>query len=132
MIVWTRISVVIFALFSTRDFPTLQGMLKQVFAFTNLPFVGVWFGVGFVFASLVFAISVVSVPMMLDRNSDTMTAIFASVRALLDNPGPLYLRAGLIVVIIGASLVSGMVAPVLTAPLIGHATWHAYRDMVAN
>ena len=67
MIVWARVSVVIFALFSTRDFPTLQGVPRQIFAFTNLPFVGVWFGVGFVFASLVFAISVVSVPLMLDR-----------------------------------------------------------------
>lgn len=130
MIVWARVSIVIFALFSTRDFPTLQGVLKQVFAFSNLPFVGVWFGVGFVFASLVFAISVVSVPMMLDRDSDTMMAVFTSVRALWTNPLPLYLWAALIVAIIGASLVSGMVGLVVTAPLIGHATWHAYRDLV--
>ena len=132
MIVWARVSVVIFALFSTRDFPTLQGVLKQIFAFTNLPFVGVWFGVGFVFASLVFAISVVSAPLMLDRNTDTMVSIFASVRALWMNPGPLYLWATLIVAIIGASLVFGMFALVLTAPLVGHATWHAYRDLIAD
>jgi uncharacterized membrane protein len=131
MIVWARVSVVIFALFSTRDFPTLQGVLKQIFAFTNLPFVGVWFGVGFVFASLVFAVSVVSVPMMLDRNSDTMMSIFASVKALWTNPGPLYLWAALIVLIIGASLALGMVALVVTAPLVGHATWHAYRDLIS-
>ena len=131
MIVWARVSVVIFALFSTRDLPTLQGVLKQIFALSNLPFVGVWFGVGFVFASLVFAVSVVSVPMMLDRNSDTMMSIFASVKALWTNPGPLYLWAALIVVIIGASLALGMVALVVTAPLVGHATWHAYRDLIS-
>ena len=131
MIVWARVSVVIFALFSTRDLPTLQGVLKQIFALSNLPFVGVWFGVGFVFASLVFAVSVVSVPMMLDRNSDTMMSIFASVKALWTNPGPLYLWAALIVLIIGASLVLGMVALVVTAPLVGHATWHAYRDLIS-
>jgi uncharacterized membrane protein len=130
MIVWARVSVVIFALFSARDFPTLQGVLKQIFAATNLPFVGVWFGVGFVFASLVFAVSVVSVPMMLDRNSDTMMSIFASVKVLWTNPGPLYLWAALIVLIIGASLVLGMIPLVVTAPLIGHATWHAYRDLI--
>jgi uncharacterized membrane protein len=130
MIVWARVSVVIFALFSTRDFPTLQGVLKQIFAFSNLPFVGVWFGVGFVFASLVFAVSVVSVPMLLDRDSDTMMSIFGSVRALWANPGPLYLWAALIVAIVGASLLSGMVPLVLTAPLVGHATWHAYRDLI--
>lgn len=132
MIVWARVSVVIFALFSTRDFPTLQGVLKQIFSFTNLPFVGVWFGVGFVFASLVFAVSVVSAPLMLDRNTDTMVSIFASVRALWMNPGPLYLWAALIVAIIGSSLVFGMFALVLTAPLVGHATWHAYRDLIAD
>jgi uncharacterized membrane protein len=131
MIVWARVSVVIFALFSTRDFPTLQGVLKQIFALTNLPFVGVWLGVGFVFASLVFAISVVSVPLMLDRDSDTMMSVFASVQALWANPGPLYLWAALIVAIIGASLAFGMVALVITAPLVGHATWHAYRDLIA-
>ena len=131
MIVWARVSVVIFALFSTRDLPTLQGVLKQIFALSNLPFVGVWFGVGFVFASLVFAVSVVSVPMMLDRNSDTMMSIFASVKALWTNPGPLYLWAALIVLIIGASLALGMVALVVTAPLVGHATWHAYRDLIS-
>lgn len=130
MIVWARVSVVIFALFSARDFPTLQGVIAQIFAFSNLPFVAAWFGVGFVFATLVFAISVVSVPMLLDRNSDTMMSIFASVRALWVNPGALYLWAALIVAIIGASLVFGMVALVITAPLVGHATWHAYRDLV--
>jgi uncharacterized membrane protein len=132
MIVWARVSVVIFALFSTRDFPTLQGVLKQIFSLSNLPFVGVWFGAGFVFASLVFAISVVSVPMLLDRNSDTMMSIFASVRALWLNPLPVYLWAFLIVIIIGASLLSGMVALLVTAPLIGHATWHAYDDLIGR
>jgi len=132
MIVWARVSVVIFALFSTRDFPTLQGVLTQIFALTNLPFVAVWFGVGFVFASLVFAVSVVSAPLMLDRNTDTMVSIFASVRALWMNPGPLYLWAALIVAIIGGSLVFGMFSLVLTAPLVGHATWHAYRDLIAD
>jgi uncharacterized membrane protein len=132
MIVWARVSIVIFALFSTRDFPTLQGVLKVIFSLTNLPFVTVWFGVGLVFASLVFAISVVSVPMMLDRNSDTMMAIFTSVRALWANPVPAYLWAALIVIIVGASLLSGMVALVVTGPLVGHATWHAYDELVGN
>ena len=121
MIAWARVSVVIFALFSTRDYPTLQGVLKQIFAFTNLPFVEVWCGVGFVFASLVFAVSVVSAPLMLDRNTDTMMSIFASVRALWMNSGTLTLWDALIAAIIGASLVYGMFTLVLTAHLMGMA-----------
>lgn len=132
MIVWARVSVVIFALFSTAPLPTLQGALLQIFSSTNLPFLLVWIAVGFVFASVVFAISVVSVPLMLDRNADTMMAVFSSVRALWRNPGPLYLWAGLIVLLIGTSLLLGFVPLLLTAPLVGHASWHAYRELVAE
>jgi len=130
MIVWARVSIVIFALFSTTDFPTLQGVVLQVVSLENVEFVLVWGGVGFVFASLVFAISVVSIPLLLDRRTDTMIAIFTSVRALLANPGPVYLWAALIVVFIGLSLLLWMWPLVITAPLIGHATWHAYRDLI--
>jgi len=131
MVVWARVSVVIFALFSTRDFPTMQGMIFQIFSMTNTPFVIAWFGVGFIFASIAFAISVVSVPLMLDRNTDTMIALFTSVRALWTNTVPLYLWAALIVALVGASLLLSFIPLLLTAPLVGHATWHAYRDLVA-
>lgn len=132
MVVWARVSVIIFALFSTADFPTLQGVLSQLFSFANLPFVIVWFGVGFVFASIAFGISVVSVPLMLDRKTDTMMALFCSVRALWMNAGPLYLWAALIALLIGASLLMSFVPLLVTAPLIGHATWHAYRELVGE
>lgn len=132
MIVWARVSIVIFALFSNTDFPTLHGVLQQVFSVSNLPFVIVWFGAGFVFASIVFAISVVSVPLMLDRRADTMIALFTSARALWTNPVPLYLWAALIVLLIAASLLLSFIPLVLTAPLVGHATWHAYRDLVGE
>ncbi len=130
MIVWARVSVVTFALFSNTDFPTMQGVIRQIFSFENPEFLLVWVGVGFVFATLVFAISVVSVPMMLDRRIDTMLSIFTSVRALFTNAAPLSLWAALIVLLIGASLLLWFVPLVLTAPLVGHATWHAYRDLV--
>ena len=130
MIVWARVSVVIFALFSHTGFPTMRGMVRQILDLSNLEFLLVWAGVGFVFATLAFSISVVSIPLMLDRRTDTMMAIFSSVRALFTNPVPIYLWAALIVLIIGASLVFWFGLLIVTAPLIGHATWHAYRDLV--
>lgn len=119
-----------FALFSTTDFPTLQRIVGQIFSLDNPEFLLAWAGVGFVFASIAFAISVVSVPLMLDRHGDTMLSIFSSARALLANPGPVYLWALLIVVLIGASLAAGFVPLIVTAPIVGHATWHAYRDLI--
>jgi uncharacterized membrane protein len=86
--------------------------------------------VGAVFAVLAFALSVVSMPMMIDRPCDTMEAIFHSVRALWLNPGVMLLWALLIVFLIGTSLAFFLPLLAITAPLIGHATWHAYKDLL--
>jgi uncharacterized membrane protein len=130
MFLWARVSFVIFALVSTTDFPTLQTIVAQIVTLSNLSFLLVWGGVGFVFATLAFAISVVSIPLMLDRRADTMMSIFASVQALFANPLPVYIWGALIVLLIGASLLFWMWPLVITAPVIGHATWHAYRDLI--
>lgn len=131
MIVWARVSLVVFALFSNTTFPSLQGILGDIFAFSNPAFVLVWLGVGFVFASFVFAIGVISVPLMLDRKSDIFIAVICSVRALLSNPKAMYTWAVMVVVIIGASLLLGLLPLLVTAPLVGHATWHAYRALIS-
>jgi hypothetical protein len=73
---------------------------------------------------------VVSVPMMLDRGTDTIVAALTSVRALFGNPGPLLLWATLIVLIVGLGFATLFIGLVIAVPLIGHATWHAYRDTV--
>jgi uncharacterized membrane protein len=78
----------------------------------------------------VFAVSVVSVPMMLDRGTDTVVAALTSVRALFANFVPLTVWALLIVVLVGAGFASFFLGLVIAVPLIGHATWHAYRELV--
>ncbi|MFK7966626.1 MAG: DUF2189 domain-containing protein [Burkholderiaceae bacterium] len=128
MIVWARVSLIIFALFSTTDFPTLQTILSTVFSADNIGFLAIWALVGFVFASAIFAIGAVSAPMMLDRKSDTMSAIFASAQCLYRSPRAMFTWAAAIVIIIGASLLLGFVPLLITAPLIGHATWRAYKS----
>jgi len=132
MIVWARVSLVLFALSSTTSFPTLKGVLQQIFSIHNPQFLFLWGGVGFVFASIVFALGVIAAPMMLDRRSDTMAAVFSSVRSVHANPKPLYLWAAIVVAVIGLSMAAGFLPLLITAPLIGHATWHAYRDLVAK
>ena len=132
MIVWTRVSVVLFALFASHVYPTVQSMLDQIISLQNIEFILVWMGVGFVFASLVFAVSVVSVPLLLDRGVDTLEAVFASARALWANPGTCLVWGLSIVILVGSSLVLFMPLMVITAPLVGHATWHAYRELVGT
>jgi uncharacterized membrane protein len=130
MLVWARASLVTFALFFSRGLPTLTDFVAQVVSIRHVDFLLTYIGVGGFFAALVYAISAVSVPMMLDRSSDSIRACFASVRALHDNPGPMLLWAALIVLLIGIGFATAFVGLVITAPLVGHATWHAYRAAV--
>ena len=89
-------------------------------------------GAGFLFAVLTLAISVVSFPLLLDRDVGLDTAIWASVRAVAANPGPMALW-GLIVafgLVIGSMpLFLGLV---VVMPVLGHATWHLYRKAIAR
>jgi len=130
MLIWARASLVTFALFFSSGMPSLDSFLERVVSPEHWDFVVTYFAVGGVFAAIVFAVSVVSVPMMLDRGTDTVVAALTSVRALFENPGPLILWAVLIVVVIGLGFATLFVGLVVAAPLIGHATWHAYRDLV--
>ena len=132
MVVWARVSVVLFALFAAHDYPTLQSMLSQIVSERNIEFLLVWLGVGAVFASLVFAMSVVSVPLLLDRGADTLEAVFTSARALWANPMTCLVWGLLIVALIGTSLFVFMPLLVITAPWVGHATWRAYKGLVAD
>lgn len=87
-------------------------------------------GVGFLFAVVALAISVVSFPLMVDRDIGLDSAVKTSVRAVLANPGPMA-GWGLIV---AAMLVVGsiplFVGLIVVIPVLGHATWHLYGKMV--
>jgi uncharacterized membrane protein len=87
-------------------------------------------GVGFLFALLVLAISVVSFPLLLDRDVGLRTAVMTSVRAVLTNPGPMAVW-GLIVangLVLGSIPV--LLGLIIVMPVLGHATWHLYRKVV--
>ncbi len=85
LLVWARASLVVFALFYTGEMPTVAGFLQQLISPENLEFLFAYFCVGGFFAVLTFAISVVSVPMMLDRNTDGIVAVLTSLKAFAAN-----------------------------------------------
>jgi uncharacterized membrane protein len=87
-------------------------------------------GVGFLFALLVLAISVVSFPLLLDRDVGLDAAVWTSIRAVATNPGPMAFW-GLIVaggLVIGS--IPAFLGLIIVMPVLGHATWHLYRKMV--
>lgn len=129
-LVWARASLVIFALFYQGGMPTLESFAAQIMKFDNIEFLLAYVVVGGFFALLVFAFSVVSIPMMLDRNQDTVTAMLGSFLALARNLPLMLIWAALIVLAAIIGFATAFVGLVFTMPLVGHATWHAYRALI--
>lgn len=86
--------------------------------------------VGGLLAAVVFARSVVSVPMIIDRGSDAASAIRTSLRVTLADWPALIVWAALIVALVAVGFLTFLVGMVVVFPILGHATWHAYCELV--
>jgi len=129
-LVWARASLVIFALFYQGGIPTLGSFMRQILKFDNIEFLLAYLVVGGIFAGLVFAVSVVSIPMMLERNKDTVTAMLASFLALVRNLPMMLIWGALVVLLTAIGIATAFLGLIITMPLVGHATWHAYRALI--
>lgn len=87
---------------------------------------------GALIAFSVFSYSVISIPMLFDRNIDFVTAMITSVRFVIHNRGVMALYCLFIAILIALSLLSGFVGLIVTLPVLGHTTWHLYRRGVAS
>lgn len=130
MLIWARASVVIFALFYDGGLPTFAGVVRAVLAFEQPLFALTYLAVGGFFASFVFVISVIAVPLMLDRRTDAITAAIASLLACGRNPLTLLAWGATIVVLVGLGIATLFAGLIVVMPLVGHATWHAYRALI--
>lgn len=90
-----------------------------------------WLGLGALLAAPVFASSVVAIPMLMDRRIGILGAVFTSWRAVLENPAPLALWAVLLTGLTVLGMLTAMLGLVVVVPWLAHASWHAYRDLVA-
>jgi uncharacterized membrane protein len=129
-LLWGRASLVVFAVFFNTGMPSTTGVIQAIFNPENLEFVLVYLAVGSVFAALVYGTAVVSIPMILDRDTDAISAVITSVRVVFSNPGVMMVWGLLITVLVMLALVPGGLGLLLVGPLLGHASWHAYRGSV--
>lgn len=129
-LLWGRASLVVFAVFFNTGMPSTAGVLQAVFNPENWEFVAVYAAVGGVFAALVFATSVVSIPMILDRDTDAISASLTSLQVFFNNLPVMLLWGFLITVMVGIALLPWGLGLLLIGPWLGHATWHAYRGSV--
>lgn len=132
LMIWARASIVIFALFYDGGLPTLAEVVYQAVTLTQVEFTLIYFGVGAIFAVFIYAFAVIGVPLMLDRQTDAITAGLTSILAVVSNPVPFALWA-LIIGLLGAlGMATLFLGLTLAIPLLGHATWHAYRDVIGR
>ena len=87
-------------------------------------------GIGLLFAILAFTISVVSIPMLVDRNVSLPTAVETSVRAVIENPKTMALWGAIVAAGLALGAVPFLIGLAVVFPLLGHSTWHLYRAVV--
>ena len=129
MLLWMRAAVLLYALFfGLRPFPGIDNIVPMLFTTPiGLSLLGVGTVIGGLFAAFAFAISAFSIPMLLEERRDAFTAMGMSM-ALVWNNLPVMLAWGTLVLgLFLLSLATGLLGMILVFPLLGHATWHAYR-----
>jgi uncharacterized membrane protein len=132
-LVWMRLATLNYAVFAYGDYTPLA----QFVAFTlkteqGLTMLVVGTLVGGALAAFVYAISVISVPLLLRHDVDVLTAMWISAQTVVHHPGPMLLWAWLIAVLTAIGLATMFLGLIVVFPLIGHATWHAYRTIVTG
>lgn len=131
LIGWERISAIMFALFYRGEVSNVTNFFSGILeSGTNLYFVAAYVLVGAVLALIVFSLTAIAIPLVMDRESDTVTAAMTSLRAVQVNFDTMLLWAVMIVILTGIGFASMMIGMVILLPVLGHATWHAYRDLV--
>lgn len=131
LIIWVDFAIFLFLMFYGLHIPTIYELVVAVLSTGK----GVLFAVagnllGAVIAMFVFSITVVSFPLLVDRDVDFVTAMLTSIRCVLGNPAQMIAWALLIALFLGVSILSGFVGLFITLPVLGHASWHLYRKLI--
>ncbi|KPK05825.1 MAG: hypothetical protein AMJ64_10720 [Betaproteobacteria bacterium SG8_39] len=131
--VWIRVSVVVVALFFPDGTPTVIEFIAELGRSPDAwAFLLAYAAAGAGLALLVFATSAVSLPMLLDREKmDCVSAMIVSFNVLRTNFSPMLVWGAIIVALTALGFTSLYLGLIVALPVIGHATWHAYRETVA-
>ena len=120
-LLWARAATVVHVFFPETGTPELTDMLL---------FLTIGTLVGALFCAIIFSASAFSLPMIMERRVDTVTAVISSINAVLRNPGAMAVWAAIIVAVVLLGFITAWLAFWVLLPVLGHATWHAYRDTI--
>jgi uncharacterized membrane protein len=126
---WVMLSVILFHFFVPVEISTPLDFVRYVFRQDDRIFL-LWTVLAGLVAAVTFAFTVVSVPLLVDRDVTTRMALRTSIRAVAENPVPMTIWALLILVMTGLAVATLMIGFIVIYPVLGHASWYAYRDVV--
>lgn len=130
-LIWERASSIGFGLLGGTSGVNVKQFLSQAIANSdNSLFLILWFVLGGMLALATYALGVVTAPLMLDRDANFATATLASLKAFAANTVTLLIWAATIVALTVLGFATLLFGLVIIMPVLGHASWHAYRDLV--
>lgn len=121
LLIWVRAANMLYIFFPTLHDPGWSDLVW---------FLGIGSAVGALFCLVIFAASAFSLPMLMDRRVDAVTAVITSIHAVLRNKPAMAVWAGIIVASVIVGIVTAWLAFAVVMPVIGHASWHAYRATI--
>lgn len=129
---WSRTSVILIAIYFAGDIPETQVAIERILGSgSGWVFIGCYTLAGAAFSAFVFGISVVTIPLLLDRKDfDVPLAVVVSFKTALKNKNGMVLWALLIALLIGVGFATRYIGFLVILPLLGHATWHSYVEMI--
>ncbi|OSP54102.1 DUF2189 domain-containing protein [Pseudoruegeria sp. SK021] len=131
LLLWLRAAVLIWALFfGINPFPGTDEIVPMLFTTpTGWALLLVGGSVGALFAAFSFAISVFGVPMLLTERTDALSALGISMATVWSNLSVMIAWGAIVLVLFAVSIATGFIGLIVIFPLLGHATWHAYRTL---
>ena len=127
---WVLTSAALITLLSPVPITTPLDFIRHVVMARDGYLFELWLGLGGLLAAPIFASSAIAIPLLLDRRVTVMQAVLASWSAVLANPLPMALWAALIMGFTLLGMGSALLGLIAVVPMLGHASWHAYRDLI--
>jgi uncharacterized membrane protein len=130
-LVWLVLVRITFALFLSDDAMTnIFSTREAIFTFDGLVMLFLVTVLGAAFALLVFSLTVIGMPLLLDREIDAVTASITSVQAVVENFRPMMVWAGIVVAMLAVGMLPAFLGLLVVLPVLGHGTWHLFRATV--
>lgn len=132
VMIWVLLSRITVALFlGNQSIVNIFSTMDVLFTLNGIAMLAVIGAVGFSVAFLIFAISVIGMPLLLEREIDFVTAMITSFEAVTENLQPMLFWAGIVVAFLVVGMLPAFLGLLVVLPILGHGTWHLYRAVTS-